>query len=191
MRWHRPSRAEIDAELGRADRAFSYPTVGATASPASFDALATDYDLDRHRFPLGQGRDVFERARAALFEWRQFEIPWLELFGAMSPPCAGGVVATLTRAAGLWFLNPCRVVYVEDAAFAYGTLRGHVEQGEERFAVDFDPATGEVAYRITAFSRPAVLATVLAKPWVRRIQRRFAESSAEALARACTRGAAQ
>ena len=43
---------------------------------------------------------------------------------------------------------PCRVVYVVDEpdrrGFAYGTLPGHAESGEERFVVRYDPATDEV-----------------------------------------------
>ncbi len=39
---------------------------------------------------------------------------------------------------------PCRVVYVIDEpdrrGFAYGTLPGHPESGEELFAVRYDPA---------------------------------------------------
>ena len=69
-------------------------------------------------------------------------------------------------------------------AFAYGTLPGHVERGEERFQVSFNPASGEVKYEISAFSRPAVLLSKLGYPFVRRLQERFAESSAQALARA-------
>ncbi|MCB0032381.1 MAG: DUF1990 family protein [Anaerolineales bacterium] len=55
-------------------------------------------------------------------------------------------------------------------AFAYGALTGHVESGEERFAIHFDPTTEKVTYEIIAFSRPAVLLTKLGYPWVRRIQ---------------------
>jgi len=123
--------------------------------------------------------------------WRHFEIPWLELHGASSPATPGQVVASLVSFAGLWFLNPCRVVYTEFppgpvnvVAFAYGTLQGHVECGEERFQVSFDPSTGEVKYEITAFSRPAVLLSKLGYPFARRLQKRFAESSAKALTRA-------
>ena len=40
---------------------------------------------------------------------------------------------------------PCRVVYVVDEphvrGFAYGTLPGHPESGEERFVVRHDPVT--------------------------------------------------
>jgi len=110
----------------------------------------------------------------------------------MEHPQPGRVVATVTRAAGLWFVNPCRVVYAEDqldplreAAFAYGTLSGHVESGEERFAIRFDPSSGEVGYEIVAFSRPAIFLSKLTYRWVRRFQQRFAAASAEALSRAC------
>jgi lincosamide nucleotidyltransferase A/C/D/E len=177
--------------LGRPDPPFTYREVGATANRAAFAALAGKYALDQHRFVLGNGCALFERARAALLAWRHFEIPWLELHGGSAPACAGQVVATLTRAAGLWFLNPCRVVYVEgtataatEVAFAYGTLAGHAVSGEERFAVAFDPEKDEVTYEIRAFSRPVALLTKLARSRLRRVQKRFARSSAEALARA-------
>jgi uncharacterized protein (UPF0548 family) len=192
IRLLRPTTSEISPRLASLDAPLSYPEVGATANLASLGALAVEYDVDRHQFALGTGRELFERARSALFAWRQFEIPWLQLHGAEASPHPGQVVATLTRVAGVWFLNPCRVVYTEgesavsrEAAFAYGTIAGHVESGEERFAVRFDPATAEVTYEVLAFSRPAVLLTALTKHWVRRLQRRFATSSADALARAC------
>ena len=54
---------------------------------------------------------------------------------------------------------PCRVVYVVDEpdirGFAYGTLPGHPESGEERFVVRRDPATSAVFAEVSAFSRPA------------------------------------
>ena len=178
--------------LSRADAAFSHRDVGATADPASLAARAHGYDLDRNRFALGTGRELFEGACTALLAWRHFEIPWVELHGAEGRATSGQVVATLMHTFGLWFLNPCRVVYTEHApeasdhvAFAYGTLPGHVESGEERFAIRLDPGTGEVCYEVTAFSRPAVWLTKLGYPWVRRLQHRFVAASAAALARAC------
>ena len=54
---------------------------------------------------------------------------------------------------------PCRVVDVVDEpdrrGFAYGTLPGHPETGEERFMAQRDPQTGEVTATICAFSNPA------------------------------------
>lgn len=188
----RPSASEISELLASRDAALTYGEVGATGSPATFDVLGARYDIDRHRFVLGHGRPLFERATNALTSWRHFEIPWLELHGAESSARAGRVVATLLRVAGVWFWNPCRVVYVNEeaasrneVAFAYGTLPGHVESGEERFAVRFDATTEQVTYEISAFSRPALFVASLARPWARRLQREFAMGSADALARAC------
>ena len=138
-----------------------------------------------------EGERYLERARRALFVYRHFEIPWLELHGGDEPVHADQVVATLARALGLWSLNPCRIVDRRDdpgdaseASFAYGTLEGHVARGEERFTLRRDPRTDGVEFEIIAFSRPAMLLTRLGRPVLRRVQRRFAPAAAEALARA-------
>jgi len=183
IRLQRPSREAISAELRGGDARFSYAEVGATADVDAPARLERDYYVDRHRFALGTGRALFERARAALFAWRHFEIPWLSLEGAHTPAAEGQVVATLARVAGLWFLNPCRVVYAEPTAFAYGTLRGHVERGEERFAVRYDSVSEQVSYEITAFSRPAALVARIGLPLARATQKRFALASGQALMR--------
>ena len=195
IRIQRPTDAEIARLLAAPALALSYPEVGATASPISIAGLPSTYVVDRRRFALGTGRALFRAAREALLAWRHFEIPWLELNGGALSVHAGQVVATSTRVFGVWFVNPCRVVYCEDGdaesdqtAFAYGTLAGHVEAGEERFSVHHDRASDAVQFEIVAFSRPAVMLTRLGYPFARRIQRRFAGAAAEALARACGRG---
>lgn len=70
---------------------------------------------------------------------------------------------------------PCRVVDVVDEpdrrGFAYGTLPGHPETGEERFVAERDPATGEVTATITAFSNPATWVTRVGGPFARLVQR--------------------
>lgn len=70
------------------------------------------------------------------------------------------VVSAVVVVRMMGFLHaPCRVVYVIDEpdvrGFAYGTLPGHPESGEERFAVRHDPATSAVYAEVAAFSRPA------------------------------------
>ena len=111
----------------------------------------------------------------------------MELHETRGPAAEGQTVATLVSVAGVWFLNPCRVVYTarpaeaRRAAFAYGTLEGHIESGEERFEVSLDPESGRVYYGVTAFSRPALLMSRFAYPLVRKYQKRFAHSSAAAL----------
>jgi uncharacterized protein (UPF0548 family) len=190
IRLRRPTEPDIGSLRGSV-RALTYPEVGATAkleSVAIRAALASRYDLDHHEFRLGVGRALFERARSALLAWRHFAVPWVDFHGP-DFVATGQVVATAVCVAGLWFVNPCRVVYVEPpdgncAAYAYGTLPGHAESGEERFQVSLVPVSEAVVYELFAFSRPAILASRIAYPLARRIQRRFAVSSARALARA-------
>jgi uncharacterized protein (UPF0548 family) len=70
---------------------------------------------------------------------------------------------------------PCRVVYVVDEpdrrGFAYGTLPGHAESGEELFVVRYEPATDEVYAEVRAFSRHATWWSRLASPFTSLAQR--------------------
>ena len=68
--------------------------------------------------------------------------------------------------------------------FAYGTLPGHVESGEERFLVEWDRESNRVSYDIVAFSKPNHWLTRLGYPLVRRTQKRFGRESAAAMFRA-------
>ncbi|MEJ7633373.1 MAG: DUF1990 domain-containing protein [Aeromicrobium sp.] len=74
---------------------------------------------------------------------------------------------------------PCRVVEVIDEpdrrGFAYGTLPGHPETGEERFIAERDPATGEITATIIAFSNAATWQTRVAGPIGRLLQRVMAK----------------
>jgi len=170
----------VQSKLG-----FTYTAVGATASlpPA-------DYVVDHTRIKLGQGEEVFMKAKAALGRWQQFRLGWVEVWSPETPIQTGEVMAVIARNVGLWWLNACRIVYVVDEeepiqryGFAYGTLPDHAETGEERFLVERDRASGEVWYDILAFSRPHLLLTRLGYPFVRRVQKRFAKASAAAMLR--------
>jgi len=152
------------------------------------------FDLDRRCRRLGEGERCFAAACEAMRRWRQFDLGWVTLEPADAPLAVGTVVATRTRLCGLWWLNACRVVAVEDGAeeedgeirrfgFTYATLEGHVERGEERFRIELD-GEGAVWYELAAVSRPCHWLTRLAYPWVRRLQRRFALDSLAAMARA-------
>jgi uncharacterized protein (UPF0548 family) len=169
---------------------FSYAAVGATASqpPAG-------YTVDHTRIKLGDGEEVFTKAKAALERWEQFRLGWVEAWSPETTIQSGEVVAVIARNLGLWWLNACRIVYVvaEDEpiqryGFAYGTLPDHAETGEERFLVEWDRASGEVWYDILAFSRPHQLLTHLGYPYVRRVQKRFATESVAAMLKAVAAG---
>jgi uncharacterized protein (UPF0548 family) len=90
-------------------------------------------------------------------------------------------VALTARALGMWWLVACRIVYVIDDqyrrfGFAYGTLPGHTESGEERFLIEMDEY-GDVWFDILAFSRPRHLLARIGYPFVRRLQNRFGRDS--------------
>jgi uncharacterized protein (UPF0548 family) len=134
---------------------------------------------------------VFRSAIAALRRWEQFKLGWVEAWSPDTPIRPGEVVAVMGRAVGVWWLNACRVVYAVDErgpvskfGFAYGTLPGHVESGEERFLVEWDRGDDAVWYDILAFSRPNHVLTRLGYPVVRRLQKRFGRDSAAAMQRA-------
>ena len=192
LRLRRPTPDAIRRQLERCEEAeYSYPEVGLTrdGGKALPPSLRNRYDVDRYEVVLGAGAELFARARTALFAWAPFGMDWLALQGAEEPVAEGRVVATLARAAGLWTLNPCRVVYVQDeggdrAAWAYGTLGGHVEIGEERFQVVHDAASDQVLYEVMAVSRPGHLLAQLGYAYARRVQARFRLDSAAAMQRA-------
>ena len=183
----RPSTETIREFLASQSKlGFTYTAVGATASlpPA-------DYVVDHTRIKLGQGEEVFMKAKAALGRWQQFRLGWVEVWSPETPIQTGEVVAVIARNLGLWWLNACRIVYVVDEeepiqryGFAYGTLPDHAGTGEERFLVERDRASGEVWYDILAFSRPHLLLTRLGYPFVRRVQKRFGKESAAAMLKA-------
>jgi uncharacterized protein (UPF0548 family) len=64
--------------------------------------------------------------------------------------------------------------------FAYGTLC-HVENGEERFIVEWNKKTGEVYYDVFSFSVPQTFLTKMAYPVARYFQDCFAKDSLKAL----------
>ena len=100
-------------------------------------------------------------------------------------------MAVVVHYLNCYWLNACRIVYViedngplERFGFAYGTLRDHAESGEERFSVEWNRETDEVSYDLLAFSRPNYLLVRLGYPFARRLQRRFASDSGQAMLKA-------
>jgi uncharacterized protein (UPF0548 family) len=185
--WRRPNDEAIRAFLpAQAAQPFSYPAVGATRG-----AVPADYTVDHHRIRLGAGQAVFERAVAALRQWRMFAVDGVALCWPDAPQQVGTTVAILAGVGGIWSLNACRIVYLIDEAgpplrcgFAYGTLPEHAVRGEERFAIEWSPTSGDVSYDLLAFSRPRSALLGVARPLLRAAQRRFARGSLAAMRRA-------
>ena len=182
----RPSPAAIDRFVEESrDLPLSYGPVGIVGNGAH------GWTFDETTAVIGHGPADFERARAALLAWTQFDLGWVETFPRQTPVAVGTVVAVLIRHLGFWSLNGARVVYevgsrTEGArfGFAYGTLPNHAEAGEELFEVFIDPPTGEVVYRLRAASRPRAVLARLGQPIVRVLQARFRRDSLTAMTRA-------
>lgn len=154
---------------------FSYREVAATRGnpPRGFDN-------DHSSVYLGKGDDIWLNAKNALTRWKQFPEPWTLIFQQTTQIEKDTIVAVLFRLFGLWWINSAKIIYTIDEAnkfgYAYGTLPGHLEKGEECFWIEKDE-TGAVYYHIKAFSRPAYWFIWLAYPLARHFQKRFVRQS--------------
>lgn len=191
FRFSRPSLDDLDRfRASQANHAFTYPEVGATR-----DRLPdAGYAIDRNRVQIGRGAEDYRKACAAMRAWTMFPPGWTHIHPPASPIEPGTTIVMLGHIFGLWWPNACRIVYVLDErephprfGFAYGTLPGHVECGEERFLVEWC-SDDTVWYELTAFSRPRAWFVRLAAPVGRRIQKRFARESLASMKHALVRG---
>ena len=170
---------------------FSYPEVG-----ASREGAPPGYPINHHGGLLGTGQETFARAIEAIRGWKMYELGWTKLCWPDAPIAKGTVVGVLGRHFGLWSLNACRIAYVIEEegpqlkryGFAFGTLPGHVEQGEERFTVEWRRVDDSVSYEVFAFARPAYPLAKAGPPFVRMVQRRFAADSLQVMAAVVSAG---
>jgi len=149
-----------------AARPLTYTEVGATAGP-----LPAGYHHVRKSAAIGRGRRRFEEAAEKGMRWGMLRGAGLRVEATSEVAAVGSEVIVHLGPVRA----PCRVVYVVDEpdrrGFAYGTLPGHAESGEERFVVCYDPATDEVYAEVVAFSRHATWWSKLGSPVTSVIQR--------------------
>ena len=164
---------------------FSYPGVGLSRSAEA----PAGYDHDYNGVELGKGEAVWLAAKTAIRQWQMFPRGWAYIRPENTPVRTGEIVAMLVRVMGLWWINSCRIVYVLDNerqfGFAYGTLPGHAERGEELFLVERDEQ-GTVRYSVRAFSRPRHWMARLGYPLARAYQRKFVRASKASMLRFVT-----
>jgi uncharacterized protein (UPF0548 family) len=171
------------AQARWASAGLTYDRPGATRDevlPAGYDHV----DLDGR---IGRGRAAFERAAEGLLTWKMHTGAGLRVAAASADRAAPDVLVLLRAGLGRFsIMIPCRVVYTVDdpdhRGFAYGTLPGHPERGEEAFTVRLTP-DGEVRARVRAFSRPATLLARAGGPVTRLAQRYAARRYVRALRR--------
>jgi uncharacterized protein (UPF0548 family) len=146
---------------------FTYPEVGATAAQ-----LPQGYDYLRAQRIVGQGKVLFDECGENILNWG------IQKGAGFRLEKSGRVTTGAQNRLGLhwgpfqtWAF--CQVVYVVDEpnrmGFAYGTLPGHPERGEESFIVSIDDE-GLVRFDILAFSRPARWFSNLGSPLLRFLQ---------------------
>lgn len=130
----------------------TYAEVGATR----FDeALPAGYRHLEHRMRIGHGRTAFEAAGEAVVTFRMHQAMHVRPHADAPRAVPGARVTVFLGPGRLSVRAPCEVVWAVDEprrrGFAYGTLPGHPERGEESFIVDWDEQDA-VWLTIRAFS---------------------------------------
>jgi uncharacterized protein (UPF0548 family) len=172
MRLVRPSNAMAMLRLVEAMQATqpTYGDLGATLAGRRPEGFRHDcYQTD-----LGFGQETFQRAVAGLKAWEAHRLPGMRVFPHRQHIQPGATVAVTLGAPFLALLAPCRIIDVIDEehrwGFAYGTLPGHPERGEEAFVVSISQDE-TVRFEVVVFSRPADLLVRLSGPICRTIQK--------------------
>lgn len=160
---------------------FNYDGVGSTASrpPAGY------HSFQRSRVLAPQ--TDFASAAQALLTW-QVQLRAGVRVTASSDLIEPDVVVILRLGPRPFSVSaPCRVVYVVDEVdrkgFAYGTLPGHPEAGQESFVIERLPS-GLVQFTVAAFSRHASTLAKVGGPVTTLVQRRVTDRYLHSLDRA-------
>jgi uncharacterized protein (UPF0548 family) len=186
---NRPSKVTIESFLaGLESASLTYNPPGITNQITQTPFYFTK---DHCRVQLGNGEETYNRAILALKNWQQFNLGWLQVINTNTPIVSGATVGLLCSYGPLWVLFACRIIYIMNEGgaihkfgFAYGTLPGHPECGEERFTVEWHQSDNSVWYDILAYSYPGEFLTALGYPLTRALQKKFARESQLAMLRA-------
>ena len=148
----------------------TYSDIGATLAGKRPEG----FHHDHYEVVLGNGAEAFQRAVAGLKTWRAHRLPGMRVFPEDEEIRTGTTVVVTLGTPIVSLAAPCRIVSIIDGqaqwGFAYGTLPGHPEQGEEAFVVSIAPDQ-TVRFEIEAFSRPGDPLVRLSGPIGRGIQR--------------------
>jgi uncharacterized protein (UPF0548 family) len=179
--FRRPNAVEVERRLHVArDLAAACPRI--LASMKGLDSsLPAGFSHDLMRTRIGSGKAAFATAKQVFADWKMFDLGWVRVANPKAKIAVGEIVAVEARTLGLWTLNFSRIVEVVDLpsrfGFIYSTTRFHVEMGEERFLIEFDPEAGGVWYDLEAVSQPAHPAARFGLPISRMYQHKFARDS--------------
>lgn len=150
----------------------------------------TGFNRDRAKCLLGVGKEAWSAALESFKLWRFMPTSVVEVVPPETIECEQ-IVGVLFYGLGVWSSNPARIIRVHDFenenvtqyGFTYATLPGHVEQGEERFLLNWNRETDEVWYELDAVSRPNHMLAWIAYPYARWQQARFRKQSCASMQR--------
>jgi uncharacterized protein (UPF0548 family) len=146
----------------------TYPEIGASTGP-----LPVGYRHVRRSRSIGTGAAAFDSAADQLLSWNVHRQAGLGVEAPAASAALGSTIVLRVEIGPLRIFAPCRVVAVIDEprqrGFAYGTLPGHPETGEELFVVTRS-ADDQVHFHISAFSRPSTWWARIGGPVTRRVQ---------------------
>ncbi len=152
-----------------------------TVTDGLLGTLLNGFAHDVSRSEIGRGLPAFGAAREAFQRWEQFDLGWVQVVNPNARITPGQLVGVEAYTAFLWSMNLSRVTEIIDSptrfGFMYTTTAIHVEEGQERFVIEFDPETESVFYLIEAVSRPRHFLARIAYPFSRAMQHRFARDS--------------
>jgi uncharacterized protein (UPF0548 family) len=151
----------------QAKNPFTYAEVGATATQ-----LPQGYGYLRAQRVVGSGQSLFEECGNKILTWG------IQSGAGFRLEKIGQVTENFENRLGLHWgpfqtWAACRVVFVIDESnrkgFAYGTLPGHPERGEESFIISISDED-IVSFDIVAFSKPARWFAKLGSPLLHFLQ---------------------
>ena len=170
IRLGRPGHATLEELLARAERSsLTYDHVGST-----LPTVDSDRRIRTEHLQLGVGRADFDSAVAGLRAWACHRGLGATVHPADAPIELGSTLLVVLHVGPVSIVVPDRIVGVIDEprrfGFAYGTLEGHQERGEESYVVEHLDDDRVVA-TIGLDARPATAAARLAAPAVGWFQR--------------------
>jgi uncharacterized protein (UPF0548 family) len=162
---------EVSTAMGKP---LTYAEVGESLHPPG----PAGYRFKEQCVRVGKGRETFSLAAEAVMSWQVQRGAGLDVLASSERVEEGAVAVVRLTVGPLKVDGANRVVAVLDEpdrrGFAYGTLDGHPEQGEQAFLVEI-AEDDAVTFTVRSFTRRASLLARLGGPLNGRIQDRIAE----------------
>jgi uncharacterized protein (UPF0548 family) len=157
-----------------------------------FEDFPAGFRLRTTREVVGSGAADYEHAKRLIKEWA-FLPRWIHPHPDATPQHPGQTLLVVANTLGIRWLLPTRILQTindpdgSQRGFVYSALHGHIAQGYERFVTEYDPATGNVTFDVTAVARPTTPFLRLIPPIFPFVQSSFRHGCMRQLRRAIRR----